>query len=157
VLPALGSAVYKGVLFSTTAQPGWKHARWLGGYLTNSAVLLGCAQMMVLAWASGHPGAADRMAPAFGVVLVMNLIVLAVLMVEMAPALAGAVPSGRLMRDAAIVAVGGFVVPAGLAFWGAGWVSAAAGLGSLVIASLVVRHLIVMLPHLARERAEHRV
>ena len=37
LVPALGSAVYKGVLFSTSSQPGWKDARWLGGYLTNSA------------------------------------------------------------------------------------------------------------------------
>ena len=40
LLPALGSAVYKGVLFSTTSQPGWKDARWLGGYHANSAVVL---------------------------------------------------------------------------------------------------------------------
>jgi formate-dependent nitrite reductase membrane component NrfD len=41
LLPALGSALYKGVLLSTNAQPGWRDARWLGGYLTNSALLLG--------------------------------------------------------------------------------------------------------------------
>src|SRR5438034_5609479 len=29
LLPALGSAVYKGVLLSTNAQPAWKEARWL--------------------------------------------------------------------------------------------------------------------------------
>src|SRR6516164_11354556 len=33
LLPALGSAAYKGVLLSTNAQPGWREARWLGGYL----------------------------------------------------------------------------------------------------------------------------
>src|SRR5207237_3572590 len=32
LLPALGSAVYKGVLLSTNAQPGWRDARWLGAY-----------------------------------------------------------------------------------------------------------------------------
>src|ERR1700733_1423786 len=36
LLPALGSMVYKGVLFSTSSQPAWKDARWLGGYLVNS-------------------------------------------------------------------------------------------------------------------------
>ena len=35
---------YKGVLFSTSSQPGWKDARWLGGYLINSALVLGCAR-----------------------------------------------------------------------------------------------------------------
>src|SRR5277367_1177371 len=41
LLPAFGAAAYKGVLLSTNAQPGWKDARWLGGYLTNSALLIG--------------------------------------------------------------------------------------------------------------------
>src|SRR5947209_12068585 len=44
--PAVGVALYKGVLFSTTAQPGWKDMRWLGGYLANSAVLLGTAGLL---------------------------------------------------------------------------------------------------------------
>src|ERR1700752_4432519 len=48
LLPALGSAVYKGVLLSTSSQPGWKDARWLGGYLANSALLPRCAEVLVL-------------------------------------------------------------------------------------------------------------
>src|ERR1700722_1193676 len=39
LLPGFASAAYKGVLLSTNVQPGWKDARWLGGYLTNSAIL----------------------------------------------------------------------------------------------------------------------
>ncbi len=54
LLPALGSAVYKGVLISTNAQPGWKDVRWLGGYLTNSSLLLGCAEMLLLALVLGQ-------------------------------------------------------------------------------------------------------
>src|SRR5207302_1423195 len=49
LLPALGSAAYKGVPLSTNAQPGWRDARWLGGYLTNSALPLGCAELLALA------------------------------------------------------------------------------------------------------------
>src|ERR1700729_1731550 len=48
LLPGFGSAAYKGVLLSTNAQPGWKDARWLGGYLTNSALLMGCGELLVL-------------------------------------------------------------------------------------------------------------
>src|ERR1700730_11574410 len=48
LLPALASAAYKGVLLSTNAQPGWRDARWLGAYLTNSALLLGSAEMLAL-------------------------------------------------------------------------------------------------------------
>ena len=54
LVPALGSAVYKGVLLSTNAQPGWRDARWLGGYLSNSALVLGCAEMLVLAALMGY-------------------------------------------------------------------------------------------------------
>src|SRR5580692_7027407 len=48
LLPGFGSATYKGVLLSTNAQPGWKDARWLGGYLTNSALVMGCGELLVL-------------------------------------------------------------------------------------------------------------
>src|SRR5271170_1406140 len=54
LLPALGSAAYKGVLLSTNSQPGWHDARWLGGYLTNSALLLGCAEMLALSVLTGE-------------------------------------------------------------------------------------------------------
>ncbi len=43
LLPAFGSVAYKGVLFSTCSQPGWKDARWLGGFMANSALTLGSA------------------------------------------------------------------------------------------------------------------
>ena len=62
LVPALVAAMYKGVLFSTTAQPGWRDARWLGGYLATSAVLLGCAELLLLALLLGQPGG-DRGAP----------------------------------------------------------------------------------------------
>ena len=49
VIPAVGSILYKGVLFSVTSQPGWQDARWLGGYISNSAILLGCSILLALA------------------------------------------------------------------------------------------------------------
>lgn len=58
MIPALGSILYKGVLFSVTSQPGWKDARWLGGYVSNSTILLGCSILLVLAAALGQREAA---------------------------------------------------------------------------------------------------
>src|SRR5262249_9176859 len=52
---AFGAAASKGVLFSTTAQAGWKDARWLGAYLVNSAVMLGAAILLVIAAVTGEP------------------------------------------------------------------------------------------------------
>src|SRR5919197_171377 len=83
LLPALGSAVYKGVLLSTNAQLGWKDARWLGGYLTNSALMLGCAEMLVLSILMGHASAAAMLRPALGLLLVLNLVPVCLLAVDL--------------------------------------------------------------------------
>ncbi len=85
IVPALGSAVYKGVLLSTTAQPGWRDSRWLGGYLTNSAFLLGCAEMLVLAVLLGQERAGSLLHPALVLLLVFNLIPLGLVMKDSEP------------------------------------------------------------------------
>src|ERR1700739_3510749 len=74
LLPGFGSAAYKGVLLSTNAQPGWKDARWLGGYLTNSALLMGCGEFLILSAAMGQTQAAAILRTAFIVLLVLNVI-----------------------------------------------------------------------------------
>ncbi len=58
LLPAFGSVAYKGVLFSTSSQPGWKDARWLGGCMANSALMLGCAELLAVSVLTGHARAA---------------------------------------------------------------------------------------------------
>src|SRR5919197_2306678 len=83
VLPAPGSAVFKGGFLSTNAQTGWKDARWLGGYLTNSALMLGCAEMLVLSILMGHASAAAMLRPALGLLLVLNLVPLCLLAVDL--------------------------------------------------------------------------
>jgi len=77
LVPALLAAIYKGVLFSTTSQPLWKDARWLGGYLTASTLVLGCAEMLLLATLSGYPEAADLLRYALIVLVLLCLLTLA--------------------------------------------------------------------------------
>src|SRR6202012_1258603 len=79
LLPGFGSAAYKGVLLSTNAQPGWKDARWLGGYLTNSALLMGCGELLVLSAVMGQTKAIAILRIAFIVLLVLNVIPLGLL------------------------------------------------------------------------------
>ena len=79
LLPGFGSAAYKGVLLSTNAQPGWKDARWMGGYLTNSALLMGCAELLVLSAMMGQTQATVILRTAFIVLLVLNVIPLGLL------------------------------------------------------------------------------
>src|SRR5580658_961788 len=65
LLPAFGSAAYKGVLISTNAQPGWTDARWMGGYLTNSAVQMGCGELLLLSALMGQAHATAILRIAF--------------------------------------------------------------------------------------------
>src|ERR1700685_2175585 len=74
-----GSAAYKGVLLSTNAQPGWKDARWLGAYLTNSALLMGCAELLVVSALMAQTQAIAILHTAFIVLLVLNVIPLVLL------------------------------------------------------------------------------
>src|SRR5262245_24142892 len=114
LLPALGSAVYKGVLLSTSAQPGWRDARWLGGYLTNSALLLGCAEILVLATLLGQERAAALLRPALVLLLVLNLVPLGLVVRNLRPALSRAYTPRQLGRLAAFGVGVGTLVPLAL-------------------------------------------
>src|SRR5262245_268851 len=114
LLPALGSAVYKGVLLSTSAQPGWRDARWLGGYLTNSAFLLGCAELLVLSVLTGQERAATVLRPALALLLVLNLAPLRLLLANLRPALSRIYTPGQLGRLAALCVGVGTLVPLAL-------------------------------------------
>jgi hypothetical protein len=107
LLPALGSAVYKGVLLSTNAQPGWKDARWLGGYLTNSALMLGSAEMLVLSILMGHARAAAMLRPALELLLVLNLVPLGLLVVDLRTTLWRIYPRWQLCSVGALALGGG--------------------------------------------------
>jgi Ni/Fe-hydrogenase subunit HybB-like protein len=146
---AFGSAAYKGVLFSTTAQPGWRDARWLGAYLVNSAILLGAAELLVIAAVMGEARAADLLAPAVGLLAVLNLVPLGLLAKDFHPVLSRLYPrQDRLTAGGAVVLVG-VLVPVGLLFVGGGSVIASVVLAALVAASFGIRFVIVYLPHVA--------
>src|ERR1700729_1641084 len=86
LLPGFASAAYKGVLLSTNAQPGWKDARWLGGYLTNSAILMGCGELLVVSALMGQTQATAILRTGFMVLLVLNVIPLGLLFANLRPA-----------------------------------------------------------------------
>ena len=115
LLPALGSAIYKGVLLSTNAQPGWRDARWLGAYLTNSALMLGCAELLALSVLMGQESAASALRTAFGLLLVLNVIPLGLLAVDLRPVLSLIYTRGQLWRGLLLppltVPTAGFTTP----------------------------------------------
>ena len=145
-LLAMGAAVYKGVLFSTTAQRGWGDARWLGGYLINSAFVLGAGVALLLAAALGRPDGVRALRPALALLLPLNLLVLLLLLAN----LRGPLSRARGRRALAAIGVGavagGIVLPWGLLALGG---SPAAGAAVLLIlgGAAVVRDEIVRLPH----------
>jgi hypothetical protein len=55
---------------STNAQPDRKDARWLGGYLTISALMLGATEMLTLSVLRGHLRAATIGRLALGLLLI---------------------------------------------------------------------------------------
>jgi hypothetical protein len=147
VLPAFGAAAYKGVLLSTNAQPGWKDARWLGGYLTNSALMLGCAQLLGLSAAMTQESAAAILRPALGVLLVLNVVPLGLLFANLRPALAKIHSRKQLWRLGLLTLGGGTLLPVCLLSLGDNvFLTLAAG-GLVLLASLFIRHVIVRIPH----------
>jgi hypothetical protein len=143
---ALGTAVYKGVLFSTTAQPGWSSARWMGAYFTNSGLVLGSAELAVIASAMGRTDVATLLRPAVAALVLLNLITMILLAADLRPALVLA----RSRRSLALAVGAPPVVGSFASLWllaiGSTW-SLAAALVVLVIGAAVVREEIVRLPH----------
>ena len=150
LLPALGTAVYKGVLFSTTAQPGWKDARWLGGYLVTSALMLGAAQLLLLCGVTEQREAAAALRPTLELLLVLNAVTLGLLIRDVRATLARAYESTRLSELALLVVGGGVLAPLYLVAVGRPLGLTVAVLLILLVA-LLVRSVIVRLPHLLPE------
>src|ERR1700728_4661098 len=113
LLPGFGAAAYKGVLLSTNAQPGWKDARWLGGYLTNSALLMGCGELLILSAVMEQQQAIPILRTAFIVLLVLNVIPLGLLFRNLRPAHALLYTREQQWRVGALFAAGA-VIPLGL-------------------------------------------
>ncbi|MDB5309406.1 MAG: hypothetical protein JWO38_3608 [Gemmataceae bacterium] len=146
---AFGSAAYKGVLFSTTAQPGWRDARWLGGYLVNSALMLGAGQLLVLAVVAGEARAVAVLRPTVGLLVGLNLIALALVVADLYPLLARLYSRRARRRAGLFAALAGMAIPIGLLLAGAGPVTVTVATASLVLASLGVRSVLIQLPHAA--------
>ncbi len=149
LIPALGSAIYKGVLLSTSAQPGWKDARWLGAYLANSAFLLGCAVLLVLAILMGEDTARDILRSAILVILVINAVPLGLLLAEFRPTLAMIYTPQQMTLLMAVLVIAGTLFPLILLIPPSGLLALVTAVLLLTARSVAIRFLIVWLPHQA--------
>jgi hypothetical protein len=146
LLPGFASAAYKGVLLSTNAQPGWKDARWLGGYLTNSALLMGCAELLAVSALMGQTQAAAILRTAVIVLLVLNVIPLGLLFRNLRPAHALLYTRGQQWRVGMLIAAG-TLIPLGLMLLNGGLVFLLVAVIVLLTQSWLIRAVYVKIPH----------
>jgi hypothetical protein len=146
LLPGFGSAAYKGVLLSTNAQPGWKDARWLGGYLTNSALLMGCGEFLILSALMGQTHATAILRTAFLVLLVLNVIPLGLLFANLRTIHAQIYTSTQRWSVGVLIAVGA-LIPLGLLLVSGNLVFILVAMAFLLAESWFIRYLYVMIPH----------
>jgi hypothetical protein len=147
LLPGFGAAAYKGVLLSTNAQPGWKDARWLGGYLTNSALLIGCAELLVLSALTGQTRAAGILRTAFILLLVLNVIPLGLLFRNLQPTHARFYTREQQWSVGALIFAAGTLIPLVLTLLNGGLVFIFGSVISLLLASWAIRFVYVKIPH----------
>jgi Polysulphide reductase, NrfD len=147
LLPAFGSAAYKGVLLSINAQPGWKDARWVGGYLTNSAFLLGCAEFLVLSALMGQMPATAILRTAFIVLLILNLVPLGLLFANLQPTHAQLYTREQQWRAGILIFAIGTLVPLGLVLINSSFLPTLSALVFLLFASWLIRFVYVKVPH----------
>jgi hypothetical protein len=146
LLPGFGSAAYKGVLLSTNAQPGWKDARWLGGYLTNSALLMGCGEFLVLSALMEQKQTIGILRTALIVLLVLNVIPLGLLFANLRTIHAQLYTSKQQWRVGVLIAAG-MVIPLGLMLLNGGLVFVLAAVIILLAQSWLIRSVYVKIPH----------
>jgi hypothetical protein len=147
LLPAFGSAAYKGVLLSTNAQPGWKDARWLGGYLTNSAILIGCAELLVLSALMGETQATSILRIALIVLLLLNLIPLGLLFANLQPTQARLYTRAQQWRVGVLIFAAVTLIPLGLTLLNGGLLFILGAVIFLLSGSWLVRFVYIKIPH----------
>lgn len=144
LLPAFGGVLYKGVLFSTTSQPGWQHARWFGAYICNSAVLLGCSILLALAALLGQAAAAQVLRSALLALLAIDVVFFVLLYRGVAPVFRARFGPNQKTFFWLTLTAAGWILPALLLLQGA--LLEALPLLFLVLGAVTVRNAFVMIP-----------
>ncbi len=151
LVPAFGSLAYKGVLFSTCSQPGWKDARWLGAWMANSALMLGCAELLAVSILTGHAQAAAALRTVAAVLVVLNLIPTGFVFLEIRETLARVYSDQQIYRALVLTLVGGTLVPVVLLLAGDGTPWRLGAVLLIVLGGFAVRSLFLKIPHASHE------
>jgi Ni/Fe-hydrogenase subunit HybB-like protein len=146
---ALVTAAYKGVLLSTTAQPGWKDARWLGAELSISAGTLGTAFALAAAGLLEVQPAARSLRAALAILLGFDLCATLAVTYEMRHALAARFTRAALAWRYAGLIGGGVITPLLLILISRGPRAAVAVALLTLFGAIAMRHHLVAIPQLA--------
>ena len=155
LIPALIAAAYKGVLFSTTAQPGWRTMRWLGAAFVLSGISMGAAMLLAIASSAGDWGAARILRFILMWLLVLNALAVRHTLgrVDMAGHLSDLGSHSTALRVGlhyTVFIVVGLGLPIVLCALSKGAPAVDAAIVLIVLAgALVSRHYLVMLPQRA--------
>ncbi len=142
---ALVVANYKGVLFSTTAQPGWSSMRWLGALISISAGSMGVAVLLAAAALAGVDDPAAFLRTALVWILVVYAIVFVALQRE----------GDRWTRAARrtfaagmwLTVLVGIIVPLAIALLAAGPETDCVAALCVIAGSAAFRDVLVKIPH----------
>ncbi len=152
LVPAFGALLYKGVLFSTTAQPGWRDARWLSVYLCTSGLWLGAAVAMMIATVADESAVIDATRWAAAVLAVLSIVPMWLLRQDLEPEITQRYSPVR-RRSVDVVSL---VLPLAVAIVvvaAPAAVATAIGLAGALIVAWVVRSALVDLPQTDPRRA----
>jgi Polysulfide reductase len=145
---ALGVAMYKGVLFSATAQPVWNSIRWLGADLSISAGACGITMMLAIATVIGDFTGALTLRFAAGCILTIDAVAIALVMRHINRALAPKIGRVELISWNVVTILIGAAIPAVLAFLPRYFAAIDLIILTLTLAgAFTFKHILVMLPH----------
>jgi Polysulphide reductase, NrfD len=147
LLPALMVAVYKGVLFSATAQPRWRRMRWLGAVFSISAATMGAAALLAIAFAAGRAGALDGLFDLFAAALLLNLFAMGRLLPAFDDFAGTRAPALRVLGFRLLQYLGNLLPLVLLNPWKPGAMGAWLALSAVLLNAIAFRYLIVMMPH----------
>ncbi len=147
IAAALVTAAYKGVLFSTTAQPGWKDARWLGAEFSVSAGAIGAAFLLAAAAMLGAQAAIRGLRATLATLLVLNLAATSVVTLELYPAISARLTRAEIAGWYGAMLGGGLLAPLILLASDAGAPTSLAAAALTVLGAIAMRHHLVMIPH----------
>jgi Ni/Fe-hydrogenase subunit HybB-like protein len=151
ILPAFGSLAYKGVLFSTSSQPGWKEARWLGGFMANSALTLGCGELLAVSVLAGYARAAAALRWVAVVLVLLNIIPAGLLFSELHKTFLRIYSDRQVYLVLLLIFIGGTLTPVVLLLVGNGapWILVAVLL--ILLGGLASRVVLIKIPHASHE------